>query len=108
MSGIRKSIVMHEDGFCEMDTIEHEGLLWLVPTWIDTATPGYSTPERIVCLSMLAHALLPPGDRYLASVQNPIPKSVLYGPGPSSAIAGYVVRFHPGLAFETHSSGPVH
>ncbi len=76
MIDIFKSLVPLNDGIYEIDTIEHEGMLWLVPEWLDTPRKGWSRPARIVCLSLLEHTPMPPesGCRFRVK-QPPRPKN---------------------------------
>jgi hypothetical protein len=57
-----------------VDTIEHEGKLWLVPTWIE----GMTMPERIVCLSNLRHQKSGVKGRDFVLARS-IPRAVLFG-----------------------------
>jgi hypothetical protein len=103
---ILKTFVPMESGIFEMDTIEHEGMLWLVPEWIETQRKGWSRPARIICLSPLLHSGGPPPRHY--ALQNPIPKGVWIGQIPPQLATQYVVIEAPDLEFETHAPGPVH
>lgn len=105
---ILKTLVPMDEGLISFDTIEYEGMLWLVPQWIDTPRKGWSRPVRIVCLTILPYGRAPPGwpDQY--TLQNPIPKDVLNGQVPPQLAAQYVVIESPDIEFETHSSGPLH
>lgn len=103
-----KSMVTLNDGLYRMDTIEHEGMFWLVPEWIDTPRKGWSRPARIVCLSLLPHQALPLGGDIRFVLSNPIPKSVLTGQIQPRLTIQYVVIERPAIEFETHSSGPIH
>jgi hypothetical protein len=103
---VLNTLVPMESGIFAMDTIEHEGMLWLVPEWIDTPRKGWSRPARIVRLSLLPHSRGPAPFDYV--LQNPIPKDVLNGQIPPQLAALYVVIEAPDIEFETHSSGPVH
>ena len=107
---ILKTLVLTEEGLMGIDTIEHEGMLWLVPEWIDTPCKGWSRPARIVCLSGLDYIRAPVGspDQYVLRSQNPMPKSVLSGQIPPQLASQYVVIDHPDIEFETHSSGRPH
>lgn len=103
-----KTFVPLEDGVYEMDTIEHEGQMWLVPEWIDIPRKGWSRPARIVCLSLLPHSVMGPQFRCRYAVQNPIPKSVLNGQIQPQLASQYVVVENPEIEAETHSPGPTH
>ena len=79
-----------------MDTIEHEGKMWLVPAWIDLRTEGYSMPVRIVCLDTLGYR--PSRMKSLDFLLNdPISKAVLDGQIPPQAEADYLVVERPDI-----------
>jgi hypothetical protein len=61
---IFKIIVQIEENgtICACDAIEHEGLLWLVTSWIEGPTRASEQPERIICMSGLP--LDRPGPQY--------------------------------------------
>jgi len=44
------AIVVGESQPRVFDTVEYEGKLWLVPSWIRSPIPGTSQPLRIMCL----------------------------------------------------------
>lgn len=103
-----KTIVPTDDEILRMDTIEHQGLFWLVPQWIDTPRKGWSKPVRLVCLSLLHHQALKDDPDNHFFVNYPVPRAVLIGPIPPELSTQYVVIDLPDLEFETHSTGSVH
>lgn len=103
-----KTLVPLDDGIDEIDTIEYEGALWLVPEWIDTARKGWSRPARIVCLSLLEHTPMPPESGCRFVVANPIPTAVLGGQVPPQSASQYVVVDLPEIEVETRSSATAH
>src|SRR5438552_15905806 len=73
-----------------IDVIEHDGLQWLVSTWLVDHATGERYPDKVVCLSVLPHQVVEhPHYRYV--VTNPLPKSVLDG----TEQVGYVVKRLP-------------
>jgi hypothetical protein len=65
-----------------VDTIEHEGKLWLVPKWLVSPVEGVQRPERIVRMDLLQRqktTLRKDGKSadYLLNI--PMPESVLLG-----------------------------
>ena len=76
------------------DTIEHEGKLWIVPTWLESPALPYKMPERIICLDNLPHQKGPPHDFVL---NYPIPKDVLYGQVPTKLKDKYIVIMRPDI-----------
>ena len=80
----------------KMDTIHHEGRIWLVPKWLSPPSREWQKPERIVCLSNLKHQVLPQGSPYGDyMIPYSIPTSVLYGPGLPPKDSEYVVIEDP-------------
>lgn len=50
----RKTLITISDGTVrQVDTIAHDGDLWLVPKWLDGPYPGYRRPWRMIRLSPL-------------------------------------------------------
>ena len=80
----------------KMDTIEHEGQMWLVPEWIDIPGEGWSTPVRIIRLDGLAHQKSAHRD-YDYFLNNPLPKSVFDGEIPTEVESEYVVIENPNI-----------
>lgn len=75
---IFKTMITFPDGIYTIDTIEHEGELWLVPEWIDgTPSEGYSMPVRIIRIPLLHEAGPDVSADYIVSY--PLPKDVLDG-----------------------------
>lgn len=56
----------------DMDTIEFEGQLWLVPAWIDSQDDKWTRPVRIINLSKLPHDSF--GDGYF--LKSPLPAAL--------------------------------
>lgn len=92
MRKILKTLMSFSDAFPGKiflaDTIEHEGVFWLVPEWTECPAEQWRRPARIICLDGLIHqathqqhpadfvlrhsmpkavwdGLLPPGDKYV-------------------------------------------
>ena len=82
---------VHEIHMC--DVIEHAGQFWLVPEWFDSPDGLVTRPERIVSLATMEHQRTK-GIVVEFVVNNPIPKSVLFGqPSPEEACKYGVVAF---------------
>lgn len=82
----------------KMDTIEHEGKLWLVPQWLENREEGWMTPARIILLDVLQHEDI--RDSKLPADYNlnyPIPKAVLDGKTEEQSATEYVVVELPGI-----------
>ena len=79
---IFKTLLAFSDGddgaLYRVDTIEHEGKMWLVPSWLDNPVAGHRIPERLILLDVLPHQKTPDGPADF--VLSPgIPKSVFDG-----------------------------
>jgi hypothetical protein len=84
-----RTYVKSDDGNTYLiDTIEHDGGLWLVPKWLDTPYPKMRRPARMIRMDSLAHTnhgdILYNGSRIL-QLNDPIPKAVLDGASPSQS-----------------------
>lgn len=84
----------------EVDTIEFEGALWLVPEWLMSAKGEFSIPARIICLSVLQHS----GQAPQFSLAHPLPRAVFEGRYPLPLEGVWIVRERPDIRF--HSLPP--
>jgi hypothetical protein len=81
---VRKTFVLTDDGEARtVDTIEHEGKLWLVPYWLETPLPGVRKPIRLIRMDSLPHQFLGHDlfgyDLYKLELSDPMPIAVLNG-----------------------------
>lgn len=83
-----------DDVYC-IDTIEHQGGLWLVPSWLETRGGKAQKPERIIRLDCLQYQSKPEGLAFDYVLNESIPQAVLDG----QTTAGYVVEVRPDIAF---------
>ena len=93
-----KAIVKSEDDglFYELDIIEHDNELWLVPHWYDVPAQGVTKPTRLIRLKSLRYQP-PAGDlRYI--VNTPIPTALLNRPTPKLPTFGIEVREIPEIS----------
>jgi hypothetical protein len=86
---IMRTYVTYDTGEMKLiDTIEHEGSLWLVPYWLDTPYPKMRKPARMIRLPK--EGLRDLGRRFLGSdirahkLDDPIPKAVVDGTSQSA------------------------
>lgn len=86
-----------EAKFYQMDTIEHEGKMWLVPCWLEASSEGWKTPERIICLDDLPHQK--GSSDILADfiLNDPLPIFVLSGQIPKDSNYSSIVIMRPGI-----------
>lgn len=91
MSDLKFTLVGSDDGkIWKIDTIEHEGELWLVPEWLEVTYPAGQLPKRAIRLTGLDYEDCPnPDADYF--LKSPIPKAVLFGPTPPEEATGFVV-----------------
>jgi hypothetical protein len=81
---VMRTYVTCDDGkMLLIDTIEHEGDLWLVPEWLATTFPKMHKPARIIRLPKeglqdLGHDFLGSGI-HARKLDGPIPKAVVDG-----------------------------
>lgn len=75
-----------------VDTIEHEGKLWLVPEWSSTLDGKSTKPTRIICLEGLP-LQANTGDRTQAEfdLQCPMTKAILNGQAPPPPALSFVI-----------------
>ncbi len=89
---MKKTLVSTDDGsIVLLDTIEHEGGLWLVTQWLENPSQGMRSPERIIGLDVLPYrATKLDGADYILS-SGRIPVDVLASKIPQSKVADFVV-----------------
>lgn len=93
-----KAIVQSEDdgSFHEIDLIEHDNEIWLVPHWYDVPAQGVTKPARIIRLKSLRYQ--PPVGNRDYVVNTPIPTALLNLPTPKQSIAGIEVQEMPEIS----------
>ena len=93
-----KAIVQSEDdgSLFEVDLIEHDNDLWLVPHWYDVPAQGVTKPARIIRLKSLRYQ--PPGGDNRYVVNAPIPTALLNVRGPKQAVPGIEVQEMPEIS----------
>lgn len=96
-----KTYINCDDGETYLiDTIEHEGALWLVPQWRDGPYPHMQRPERIIRMEKAAlrdlGVLVDKGPR-IHRLADQVPKAVLSGPFPLPADSRFVAVEAPDL-----------
>jgi hypothetical protein len=101
---IFKTMVSDGSSLFPVDTIEHEGRLWLVLRWLYPPSREWRAPERLICISNLGFQDLrnmpnAPAD---FSVPVPLPK-VLFETIPTLPAEQYIVIEHPRLRFRMPS-----
>lgn len=84
-----------------IDTIEWQGALWLVPTWLDRPDEGWTAPERLIRLDTLrVQKMLTWPHRPNFCLTDPLPKDVYEGRVPPEQAARYEVIEHPAIRIE--------
>ena len=97
-----KTYVNCDDGQTYLiDTIRHDGALWLVPKWLATSAPGMQKPARLILMDGLAHRDLgrdfPGVGHHVLELYDPVPRAVLDGDSLSQSNAQLVVVEAPDL-----------
>lgn len=93
-----KAIVQSQDDGAtfELDIIEHDNELWLVPHWYDVPAQGVTKPARIIHLKSFLYQS-PAGDqRYI--VNTPVPTALLNLATPKQSITGVEVQEMPDIS----------
>lgn len=90
---IAKTMLTMGGGIYRMDSIEHEGVRWLVPNWILSQDGRHMRPIRII--RPLSQPFEPFGKEFLLSF--PIPKSVSNGVVPQGQEALFEVVENPAI-----------
>lgn len=105
MREVMKTLVPKVGGFCEVDTIEFEGELWLVPAWMhDSPRTGRSRPVRIICATLLGHMKAGPGFPFDYTLRDPLPEGLADGRVPPGQEVLFRVVESPDLSVETPSA----
>jgi hypothetical protein len=102
MTRIFKTAVGAGNKILTVDTIEHEGGLWLVPKWLVAPTEGWQKPARIIRIDVLAHQDLRPkmfGPHHIV-LSEPIPIGVLDLSTPPEEARGLTVIDNPDIQID--------
>lgn len=84
----------------QIDVIEHDNKLWLVPQWYDVPAQGVSKPARIIRMDTLRHQKIAPGGLHGDYILNvPIPTALLNLPTPKQPVPGFEVQEMPEIIF---------
>jgi hypothetical protein len=88
-------------GIYTIDSIEHQGRLWLVGGWLEDRAAGFRIPQRLVCPLKMGFQPNPqPGPgRVDYSISAPVSKAAYEGRVPPELAADYVVLEQPDVRF---------
>jgi hypothetical protein len=100
---ILKTFVAFGSAIHKVDTIEHEGKLWLVPHWLDSPSEGVTRPNRII--RPVGAAFAPYGEGEFV-LEKPVPKELLARETPKAPLPGYEVRELPDIRFPLAPAAP--
>ena len=92
----------------DVDTVEHEGKLWLVPEWIDTQDGRWTKPVRIICLSVLPHQQRSPNSGADYDLMCPMTKAILNGQIPKETTLDLVVVENPNIEIQRGAGSTLH
>jgi hypothetical protein len=99
---IRKAMVPSADGLFECDALELDGLLWLVPDWLQNVEEGWMMPERMIRLTGAVPYQATPGGPFGDYIVNdPIPADVLEGKGAKAGEVQFEVVERPNIRIRT-------
>lgn len=99
MTTIKQTAVRVGDAVFCVDTIEHEGGVWLVPEWIELPGQGFQKPARIIRID-LGRLQAPEGMVFDYVLNDELPEAVLDG----RTTEGFEVQECPDIVF-SHPSG---
>lgn len=77
---VLKTVVSNGKTILPIDTIPHEGGLWLVPHWIITSDGQSLMPDRMIRIDLLSLRKLQPRGPWDYHLLDYIPDDVLSGP----------------------------
>ena len=80
MMKVFKTVVSNGMTVLPIDTISHEGGLWLVPHWIVTPDGQCLMPDRMIRIDLLSLRKLQPRDPWDYHLLDCVPDQVLIGP----------------------------
>lgn len=95
------SVVGSTDGMLEIDTIRHDGRVWLDPNWLDHGDEGCMTPERIVGLNSIRHREIEARNDYGADllINEAVPEATLSGEPSHEQVEQYEIQIRPDIRF---------
>lgn len=100
------TVVGSVDGILEVDTIKHDGRVWLVPKWVDHGDAGYVTPERIIGLGAIRHREIEARQDYGADylINEAVPEAILRGEPSPEQVKKYEIQMRPDIRVSTISA----
>jgi hypothetical protein len=96
-----KAMYVSDDGRISLaDVIEHQGMPWLVPMWLDNLGSPTTRPARMILLANLPHQFLGAQMKVQQYVVNdPLPSALFDVETPWTQDSKYVVLDRPDLEF---------
>ena len=86
--------IENELALYECAAIEHEGRIWLVPSWLPGE--GYTRPERMIPLDQFPHQVIETAKGDLdVMINSPVPRALIDGPLSPELIARFGVLERP-------------
>ncbi len=82
-----------------VDTVEHQGMFWLVPHWRELPNTQWMTPARIIALASLGHVqdLGPSHQGHRFVVNGPVPRELFDPTIPNQLRDRYIIVDEPDL-----------
>jgi hypothetical protein len=95
-------VLLEEDGVSGLcDVIEHEGMPWLVPYWLDMPDVRLAMPARIILLANIPHQHHPQSKNCQWTVNEPLPNALFDWQTPWPAGGRFVVQDRPEIVRDT-------
>ena len=102
ISEVFQTMVWLQDGsvidLC--DSVEYQGGLWLVPSWLSAPGDKYQYPERIIRFDVLSYAKLSENNEARYLLHHPLPKHLFDGQIPAGV--RYEVVEEPDILVPIH------
>jgi hypothetical protein len=103
---IFKTLVGSDDGkIYKVDTIHHEGGLWLVPRWLDVPAKRETKPARLIRMDLLPYQQIELGQPADFVLNGYMPKALLDCSSPLKSTQSFEVLEPPEISFPARDRG---
>jgi hypothetical protein len=97
---IFKALVGSDDGkIYKVDTIHHEGGLWLVPRWLDVSAKRETKPARLIRMDLLPYQQIESSQPADFVLNGYMPKALFDFDAPLKSTLGFEVMELPEISF---------
>lgn len=105
---IFKTLVPSDAGaIYTVDTIQHQGGLWLVPRWLDVPEKRETMPARLIRMDLLPHQRIESGQPADFVLNGYMPKALFDFDAPLKSTLGFEVIELPEISFPARSQTTV-